>query len=105
MTDLPTARTWCKSDFFSFFFFFSLFSSRRYIRETHGDYFCIGVAGYPEGHPDARSYEEELFWLKKKVDDGADLIISQLFYDVDCFLRWVADCRAIGIKVPILPGE
>lgn len=50
------------------------------------------------------SYEEELYWLKHKVDQGADLIISQLFYDTECFLKWVSDCRAIGIKVPILPG-
>lgn len=71
----------------------------RYIRATHGDYFCISVAGYPEGHPDAVSYEEELYWLKRKVDAGADVIVSQLFYDTDLFLKWVADCRAIGIKV------
>jgi methylenetetrahydrofolate reductase (NADPH) len=71
----------------------------RFIRQTHGDYFCVCVAGYPEGHPDARSYEEELYWLKQKVDAGADLVISQLFYDANCFLKWVADCRAIGIKV------
>ena len=42
----------------------------KYIRQQHGDYFCVGVAGYPEGHPDAVSYEEELYWLKQKVRGG-----------------------------------
>lgn len=76
----------------------------RYIREQYGDYFGICVAGYPESHSDATSYEDDLKHLKAKVDAGADLIITQLFYDVDIFVKFVNDCRAIGITCPIIPG-
>lgn len=76
----------------------------RFIRERFGDYFCICVAGYPEGHIDCESYEQDLQHLKEKVDAGADYIITQLFYDVDVFLKFVEDCRNIGIAVPIIPG-
>ena len=61
----------------------------RFIRERFGDYFCICVAGYPEGHIDCESYEQDLQHLKEKVDAGADYIITQLFYDVDVFLKFV----------------
>ena len=76
----------------------------RLIREEHGDYFGVCVAGYPGGHVEARGYETDLGHLKAKVDAGADLVISQLFYDADLFLRFVDDCRAIGIECPIIPG-
>eukprot|EP00960_Hanusia_phi_P047246 758314-Hanusia_phi.AAC.11 len=85
----------------------------RYVRQLHGDYFGISVAGYPEGHIDwfkdtpeisEENYRRDLQYLKDKVDAGADMIITQLFYDVDIFLKWVKDCRDIGITVPIIPG-
>jgi len=76
----------------------------RFIRREFGDYFGICVAGYPEGHVDAVSYEDDLKHLKEKVDAGADLVITQLFYDVDRYGQYVADCRALGVTVPILPG-
>jgi methylenetetrahydrofolate reductase (NADPH) len=76
----------------------------RYIRAKHGDYFGIAVAGYPEGHSDNPDKEDDMRRLKEKVDAGADVIITQLFYDVDVFLAWVQQCRAIGITCPILPG-
>jgi len=75
-----------------------------YVRKEYGDWFCIGVAGYPERHVDCESYEKDIQNLKLKVDAGADLIITQLFYDAKVFLKFVKDCRDIGIKVPILPG-
>jgi methylenetetrahydrofolate reductase (NADPH) len=76
----------------------------RYIRLKHGNYFGICVAGYPEGHLDNPDKEADLRYLKEKVDAGADMIITQLFYDVDVFLAWVDRCRAIGINCPIIPG-
>ncbi|EIW69857.1 hypothetical protein TREMEDRAFT_38541 [Tremella mesenterica DSM 1558] len=76
----------------------------RYIRAEHGDYFCIGVAGYPTPHLDSESVEDDLKWLKVKCDAGADFIITQLFYDVEGFESWIKECRRIGISVPIIPG-
>ena len=85
----------------------------RYIREKHGDYFGVTVAGYPEAHPDsivddaaqmAKNYADNLAYLKQKVDAGGEVIVTQLFYDVDRFTSFVADCRALGITAPILPG-
>merc|ERR1719408_222968 len=76
----------------------------KYIREEFGDYFCIAVAGYPEGHLEAESKDSDLRYLKDKVDAGADMIVTQLFYDNPSFLGYVERCRAMGITIPILPG-
>lgn len=68
-------------------------------------HFCVGVAAYPDGHPDQEASEEhELDNLKRKVDAGADFIVTQLFYDVDAFFAWERKVRARGISVPIIPG-
>ncbi len=64
-------------------------------------YFCVG---YPVGHPDSATYEEDLQHMKEKVDAGADFIITQLFFKAKTFLKYVEDCRKIGINVPIIPG-
>ncbi|KAG8369333.1 hypothetical protein BUALT_Bualt14G0000500 [Buddleja alternifolia] len=84
----------------------------KHIRSKYEDYFGITVAGYPEGHPDViqdgvvtpEAYQNELAYLKKKVDAGGELIVTQLFYDTDIFLKFVNDCRQIGITCPIVPG-
>ena len=70
----------------------------KYIREQYGDHFCISVAGYPEGHIDSNDKEDDLTYLKDKVDAGADYIVTQLFYDTDLFIEWVKKCRAIGMQ-------
>ncbi len=66
--------------------------------------FCIGVAGYPEGHIDATSREKDLEYLKLKLDQGAQYIISNYFYDNRFFFDFIDRCLANGINVPILPG-
>lgn len=64
----------------------------------------IGVAGYPEKHPEAPSADVDLANLKRKVDAGADAVFTQLFFDNAAFLRFRDQCRAAGIKVPVVPG-
>ena len=76
----------------------------RHIKADHDDYFTICVAGYPTGHPEASSYEDDLIHLKEKIDAGADFIITQLFFNAGTFKKFVDDCRAIGINCPIIPG-
>eukprot|EP00541_Cyclophora_tenuis_P008389 CAMPEP_0116563076 /NCGR_PEP_ID=MMETSP0397-20121206/12525_1 /TAXON_ID=216820 /ORGANISM="Cyclophora tenuis, Strain ECT3854" /LENGTH=410 /DNA_ID=CAMNT_0004089465 /DNA_START=12 /DNA_END=1245 /DNA_ORIENTATION=+ len=106
----------------------------KFIKEQFGDSFGISVAGYPEGHPNAISeiqdpstlspseaarssvfdgktyackdedYKKEMDYLKSKVDAGAELIITQMFFDVAVFTKFVEDCREWGIKVPVVPG-
>ena len=64
----------------------------------------IAVGGYPEKHPEASSLDEDIAYLKKKVDAGADIIVTQLFYDNDAFYRYRDKCVEAGIDIPIVPG-
>lgn len=64
----------------------------------------VGVAGYPEGHIECKDFNTDLEYLKNKVDCGADVVYTQLFFDNDKFFDFVRLARKAGIKVPIIPG-
>ncbi|MCH5230893.1 MAG: methylenetetrahydrofolate reductase [NAD(P)H] [Muribaculaceae bacterium] len=66
--------------------------------------FSYGMACYPEKHEEAPNAESDLYYLKKKVENGADYLISQMFFDNKRFLDFVKKCRNEGITIPILPG-
>jgi len=76
----------------------------EFIRQETGDTFRIEVAAYPEWHPQAKSPREDLLAFKKKVDAGADSAITQFFYNADAYAHFVAEARALGITIPIVPG-
>jgi methylenetetrahydrofolate reductase (NADPH) len=73
-----------------------------FIRGLNG--FCIGVAGYPEGHPEAASFDDDLKNLRRKVDAGADFIVTQIFFHNDDFYRFRDRVTSMKIRVPIIPG-
>ena len=66
--------------------------------------FTYGVACYPEKHDEAPNMESDLYWLKKKVEAGAEYAVTQLFYDNRKYFEFVEKARAAGIYVPIIPG-
>lgn len=73
------------------------------IKELHPD-ISIGVAGYPETHPEASSPAEDITNLSRKVQWGADFITTQLFFDNQAYFRFVEDCREADINIPVIPG-
>jgi methylenetetrahydrofolate reductase (NADPH) len=76
----------------------------RLIRENYGDWFSIGVASYPEGHPESPNMEWEIKYFKKKVEAGADFSITQMFFDNSYYYEFVDLCQKADIDIPIIPG-
>lgn len=74
----------------------------RFIKDRYD--FTLGCAGYPEGHIEAESLDNDIRCLKRKVDNGAEYVVAQYFYDNSFFFDYVDKCRAAGINVPIIPG-
>ena len=76
----------------------------EFIRQETGDWFRIEVAAYPEFHPEAPSAHADLANFKRKVDAGADAAITQYFYNADAYFRFMEDCDAMNIGIPVVPG-
>ena len=74
------------------------------IRERFGDYFSVGVASYPEGHPESPNMEWEVRFFKEKVDAGAEFSITQMFFENRYYYEFVELCLKAGIEIPIIPG-
>jgi methylenetetrahydrofolate reductase (NADPH) len=66
--------------------------------------FCIGIAGYPEKHFEAPSFNNDLQFVRQKIEAGAAYIVTQMFFDNKHYFDYVEKCRAAGINVPIVPG-
>jgi len=75
-----------------------------FIREETGEWFEIEVAAYPEMHPQAHNYREDLANFKRKCNAGANAAITQYFFNADAYFNFVDDCGALGVTLPIVPG-
>ena len=75
-----------------------------FIRQETGDWFDIEVAAYPETHPQARNYREDLANFKRKCDAGANAAITQYFFNADAYFNFLDDCAELGVDLPIVPG-
>jgi len=75
-----------------------------FIRQETGDWFEIEVAAYPETHPQARNYQEDLRNFQRKVAAGANAAITQYFFNPDAYFNFVDDCAELGVTLPIVPG-
>lgn len=76
----------------------------RLIRKEYDNHFEIVVGAYPEVHPDAPSSQADLDFFKRKVDAGADVAITQYFYNIDAYDHFVQECRKLAVDIPIVPG-
>ena len=74
------------------------------IRDSFDDHFDISVAAYPEIHPEAESYDRDVYWLAEKIRAGANRAITQYFYNTDAYFRFIDETAKQGIDAPIIPG-
>lgn len=75
-----------------------------FIREQTGDHFHIEVAAYPEYHPESATPESDFQYFKRKIESGADSAITQYFYNIDAYLRFIENCQKANLDVPVVPG-
>ncbi|MBN1870807.1 MAG: methylenetetrahydrofolate reductase [NAD(P)H] [Candidatus Omnitrophica bacterium] len=75
-----------------------------FVRQHFQDYFCIGVAGFPEGHILCPDKKKDAQYLKTKIDNGADFVITQLFFNNNDYFDYVKRLRGLGVTVPVIPG-
>ena len=76
----------------------------QFIREQAGDHFHIEVAAYPEYHPESVTPESDFQYFKRKIDASANSAITQYFYNIDAYLRFIENCRKANLEVPVVPG-
>lgn len=76
----------------------------EFIRSETGDHFHIEVAAYPEMHPQARNFEDDLTNFVRKAQAGADSAITQYFFNADCYFYFVERVRKLGVEIPVVPG-
>lgn len=76
----------------------------RFIRQEYGSAFHISVAAYPEMHPQAASPTEDFDHFRRKVEEGADAAITQLFYNADAYFDFAERCQKAGLTIPVFPG-
>lgn len=76
----------------------------EFIRKHFGNHFSLHVAAYPEIHPEAKSYQDDLHWLKEKFNAGANAAITQYFYNIDAYWYFIDQCQQVGIDQPVVPG-
>jgi len=76
----------------------------EFVRKHTGDHFQIAVAAYPEIHPQAKSYDKDIYYLKQKFDAGANKAITQFFFNVEAYFYFLDRCQQAGIEHPIHPG-
>lgn len=76
----------------------------QFIRHETGDFFHLAVAGYPEVHPESRSNRDDIEKFVRKVEAGADSVITQYFYNVDAYIQFVDQIRSRGVHIPVIPG-
>ncbi|MDD1506440.1 methylenetetrahydrofolate reductase [NAD(P)H] [Pseudomonas sp. CNPSo 3701] len=74
------------------------------IRAETGDHFHIEVAAYPEMHPQARNFEDDIANFVRKAKAGADSAITQYFFNADCYFYFVERVRKLGVDIPVIPG-
>jgi len=75
-----------------------------FIREQSGDHFSLEVAAYPEYHPESASPQLDFDHFKRKVEAGADGAITQYFYNIDAYIRFMEKCQQANITIPVTPG-